>query len=266
LDAILYKNGKTCAGAALTDIDITKVAWQGSWLRAVANQWFSTGPETLSNTGKYRSPKTLEKSSRNRWTPFSIKALWPVNKAWNNFIDWYYGGYIMGSHFAAHALPFDPPEPMETRWSALMPDARNVTPLYLQLARNLATAIHCGVWSAGEALPSERTLSDAIGVSRITARKAIELLVEQGLIRRARGAGSFITPRVEDPLSRLTGFTKKMQQRGFRPDSVWLERGIRAANRDELVHLGLSPGAAVTSLRRLRRADGIVMAVEHSAL
>ncbi len=144
---------------------------------------------------------------------------------------------------------------METRWSALMPDVRNVTPLYLQLARNLATAIHCGVWSAGEALPSERTLSDAIGVSRITARKAIELLVEQGLIRRARGAGSFITPRVEDPLSRLTGFTKKMEQRGFRPDSVWLERDIRAANREEIVHLGLSPGAPVTSLRRLRRAD-----------
>src|SRR5258706_6334197 len=155
---------------------------------------------------------------------------------------------------------------METRWAALMPDVRNVTPLYPQLARNLATAIHCGVWSAGEALPSERTLSDAIGVSRITARKAIELLVEQGLIRRARGAGSFITPRVEDPLSRLTGFTKKMEQRGFRPDSVWLERDIRAANREEIVHLGLSPGAPVTSLRRLRRADGIVMAVEHSAL
>src|ERR1700761_8458291 len=155
---------------------------------------------------------------------------------------------------------------METRWSALMPDARNVTPLYLQLARNLATAIHCGVWSAGEALPSERTLSDAIGVSRITARKAIELLVEQGLIRRARGAGSFITPRVEDPLSRLTGFTKKMEQRGFKPDSVWLARGERTASPDENRQLGLSPGAGVASLRRLRRADGIVMAVEHSTL
>ena len=155
---------------------------------------------------------------------------------------------------------------METRWSALMPDARNVTPLYLQLARNLATAIHCGVWSAGEALPSERTLSDSIGVSRITARKAIELLVEQGLIRRARGAGSFITPRVEDPLSRLTGFTKKMEQRGFTPDSVWLAREVRPAHREEIVQLGLSPGASVTSLRRLRRADGTVMAVEHSTL
>jgi len=156
--------------------------------------------------------------------------------------------------------------PTDDRWQDLRPDPDNDTPLYLQLARKLGDAIHDNRWAAGEALPSERVLSEALGVSRITARKAIELLVEQGLIRRARGAGSFITPRVEDPLSRLTGFTKKMQQRGFRPDSVWLERDIRAANRDELVHLGLSPGAAVASLRRLRRADGIVMAVEHSAL
>ncbi|BAN21976.1 transcriptional regulator GntR family [Caballeronia insecticola] len=134
------------------------------------------------------------------------------------------------------------------------------------MASRLATAIHAGTWSAGEALPSERTLSEGVGVSRITARKAIALLVEQGLIRRVRGAGSFITPRTEDPLSRLTGFSRKMEQRGFTPDSVWLDRGLRAANRDETVRLGLSPGAAVASLRRLRRADGIVMAVEHSTL
>src|ERR1700761_7935420 len=127
------------------------------------------------------------------------------------------------------------------------PDPENDTPLYLQLARKLGAAIHENRWSAGEALPSERTLSDAIGVSRITARKAIALLVEQGLIRRARGAGSFITPRVADPLSRLTGFTKKMEQRGFRPDSIWLEREVRSATRDEIVHLGLSPGASVAS-------------------
>ena len=155
---------------------------------------------------------------------------------------------------------------MDERWRELAPDAQSSTPLYLQLAGRLATRIYAGAWSAGEALPSERTLSESVGVSRITARKAIALLVEQGLIRRVRGAGSFITPRVEDPLSRLTGFTRKMEQRGFRPDSIWLERGLRAANRDETVRLGLPPGAAVASLRRLRRADGIVMAVEHSAL
>jgi GntR family transcriptional regulator len=155
---------------------------------------------------------------------------------------------------------------MRGNWKNLTPDERSDTPLYLQLAARLASAIHAGTWSAGEALPSERTLSEGVGVSRITARKAIALLVEQGLIKRVRGAGNFITPRVEDPLSRLTGFTRKMEQRGFLPDSVWLGRGLRPANREETVHLGLSPGAVVASLRRLRRADGIVMAVEHSTL
>ena len=56
-----------------------------------------------------------------------------------------------------------------------------------------------------------------------------------------------------------------MQQRGFVPDSVWLSRTLRAANRDEITRLGLAPGATV-ALERLRRADGIVMAVEHSTL
>lgn len=155
---------------------------------------------------------------------------------------------------------------METGWAELAPDPLDDTPLYLQLARNLASAIHAGAWQAGEALPSERLLSVSVGVSRITARRALALLVEQGLIKRARGAGSFITPRVADPLSRLVGFTAKMRQRGFVPDSVWLSRTLRTASRDELTHLGLAPGATVARLERLRRADGIVMAVEHSTL
>ncbi|WP_175914970.1 MULTISPECIES: GntR family transcriptional regulator [unclassified Burkholderia] len=155
---------------------------------------------------------------------------------------------------------------METGWSELAPDPLDDTPLYLQLARNLASAIHAGAWRAGEALPSERLLSGSVGVSRITARRALALLVEQGLIKRARGAGSFITPRVADPLSRLVGFTAKMRQRGFVPDSVWLSRTLRTARRDEITRLGLAPGATVARLERLRRADGIVMAVEHSTL
>ena len=58
-------------------------------------------------------------------------------------------------------------------------------------------------------------LSEALGVSRITSRKAIALLVEQGLIRRTQGAGSFITPRYEDPLSRLSSFSEMLRRRGF---------------------------------------------------
>ncbi|WP_153100920.1 GntR family transcriptional regulator [Paraburkholderia hayleyella] len=152
----------------------------------------------------------------------------------------------------------------EDRWRDLRPDPENDTPLYLQLARKLSHAIHKNRWQAGEALPSERLLSEALGVSRITARKAIALLVEQGLIRRTQGAGSFITPRYEDPLSRLSSFSQMLQRRGFTPASRWLSREVRPANRDEVIQLGLSPGAPVIHLRRLRLANGTVMAVENS--
>jgi GntR family transcriptional regulator len=153
---------------------------------------------------------------------------------------------------------------MDHRWQDLRLDAQSPTPLYLQLAHNLAAAIHNDRWTAGQALPSERVLSEALGVSRVTARKAIALLVEQGLIRRTQGAGSFITPRYEDPLSRLTSFSEMLRRRGFTPSSKWLAREVVPANREEIIQLGLSPAAAVTRLRRLRLADGIVMAVENS--
>ncbi len=55
-----------------------------------------------------------------------------------------------------------------------------------------------------------------------------------------------------------------LRRRGFTPSSKWLSREISPANRDEVIQLGLSPAAAVTRLRRLRLADGIVMAVENS--
>ncbi|CAG9262188.1 GntR family transcriptional regulator [Burkholderia diffusa] len=154
--------------------------------------------------------------------------------------------------------------PTDDRWQDLRPDPENDTPLYLQLARKLGDAIHDNRWAAGEALPSERVLSEALGVSRITARKAIALLVEQGLIRRTQGAGNFIQPRYEDPLSRLSSFSEMLERRGFKPSSQWLEREIQPANRDEVIQLGLSPAASVTRLKRLRLADGIVMAVENS--
>ncbi|KNH06028.1 putative transcriptional regulator of N-Acetylglucosamine utilization, GntR family [Candidatus Burkholderia brachyanthoides] len=148
----------------------------------------------------------------------------------------------------------------EDRWRDLRPYPESDTPFYLQLAN----AIHDNRWNPGEALPSERVLSDALDVSRITSRKAIALLVEQGLIRREQGAGSFITPRYEDPLSRLSSFSEMLRRRGFKPSSRLLFRAIEPANRDEVIQLGLSPAATVTRLKRLRLADDIVMAVENA--
>jgi GntR family transcriptional regulator len=146
------------------------------------------------------------------------------------------------------------------------PDERSASPLYLQLALTLSKAIHDGSYQAQEALPSERLLAEELSISRVTARKAIERLVDQGLIVRKHGSGNYIAPRLEQPLTRLTGFTEELHQRGFVPQSRWLSRGFAAPAADEQLSLELHSGERVARLERLRLADGVVMAYELSVL
>lgn len=149
---------------------------------------------------------------------------------------------------------------------ALKPDADSSTPLYLQVANKLSSAINTGLWQADEALPSERVLCDILDISRVTARKAMDILFEQGLIVRRQGSGTYIAPRLVQPLSRLTSFSEEIRSRGFTPASRWLSRDIGIASQEEVLRLGLSPAASVARLRRLRMADEVVMAIETSIL
>lgn len=146
------------------------------------------------------------------------------------------------------------------------PDPAAASPLYVQLAQKLALAIREGQYHADEALPSERVLSESLNLSRVTARKAIDRLVEQGLVIRKRGSGNYIAPKLEQPLSRLSSFSQELHQRGFKPTSRWLMRGFAPAAPDEQLSLGLSTGERVARLERLRLADQVVMAYELSVL
>jgi GntR family transcriptional regulator len=146
------------------------------------------------------------------------------------------------------------------------PDSDNSTPMYLQLANKLATAIHNGIWQPDEALPSERLLSESLEISRVTARKAIDMLCERGLLTRKHGSGTYITPKLEQPLSRLTNFSEELRQRGFQPGSQWLSRETGIAAPEEILSLGLSPNTVVSRLKRLRTADNVVMAIESTTI
>lgn len=146
------------------------------------------------------------------------------------------------------------------------PDAHSVTPLYMQVANKLSSGIACGDWRPNEALPSERTLSDMLDISRVTARKAIDMLCERGMLTRRRGSGTYITPKLEQPLSRLTSFSEELSQRGFAAGSRWIERDTGVAAPLELLALGLSPNMAVARLKRLRTADEVVMAIETTTI
>lgn len=145
-------------------------------------------------------------------------------------------------------------------------DSNSAAPLYRRLTNGIRKAIEQGVLSPDDALPPERDLAQNLGVSRVTVRKAVGKLVEEGLLVQRQGAGTFVAPRVEQPLSKLTGFTEDMEARGLAPSVEWLDRSLGSATPDEAVALNLSPGAPVARLYRIRLADDKPMCLEQATL
>ena len=76
---------------------------------------------------------------------------------------------------------------------------RSRLPLYLQLAAEFRRCIDSGSWPQAERLPSLETLMESYKVSRMTLRQALSVLESEGLIRRARGKGTFVEPRRDSP-------------------------------------------------------------------
>ncbi len=142
----------------------------------------------------------------------------------------------------------------------------SATPLYRRIMRALTRAIRQGVIDNGEALPSERDLATALGVSRVTVRNALALLVKDGLLVQRPGAGTYVSFRFEQPLSKLTGFTEDMLSRGKKPTVKWLDRSSGIASPEEALALRLSPGAHVSRLYRIRFADGVPLCLERAVL
>lgn len=138
--------------------------------------------------------------------------------------------------------------------------------LYHRLARALRDAIERGVVKPAEALPAERDLATDFAVSRITVRKALDTLVAEGLLIRRHGAGTFVAGRVEKQFAKLSSFTEDMAARGRTVRTEWLLRGEGMVTPDESLMLGLSPGSPVYRFRRIRFADDLPMAIEHSAI
>jgi GntR family transcriptional regulator len=139
-------------------------------------------------------------------------------------------------------------------------------PLYQQLQRALREAIDQGALGPAEALPAERQLATELGISRITVRKAIDGLVEEGLLVRRAGSGNFINTRIEKNFAKLTSFSEDMRARGRTPRSVWIKRSEGLVTPDEALRLRLSPGAPVYRFNRIRYADDMPMCIEYATI
>lgn len=144
-------------------------------------------------------------------------------------------------------------------------DPSSPVPKYFQLREILLDLIEREL-TVDALVPSERELATRYGVSRMTARQAVEHLVSEARLYRIQGKGTFVaSPKIEMPL-RLTSFTDDMRARGHEPGSRDLGRRIIPATAAVARELGLAPRAPVLMIERLRIADGIPMAVERSHL
>jgi DNA-binding GntR family transcriptional regulator len=71
-------------------------------------------------------------------------------------------------------------------------DHEGARPVYLQVADILRTGIERGVYAPGRPVPSETQLSQEHGINRLTARKAVRVLVTEGLVEVVPGRGAFV--------------------------------------------------------------------------
>src|SRR5574339_565814 len=149
----------------------------------------------------------------------------------------------------------------------MMFNTNTFIPLYYQLKMHIESQIRSGIWQPGDQVPSESDLGEKFHVSRTTVRQALGELVNQGLLTRVQGKGTFVAhPRIRQRLNRLTGFTEDFQARLMKPASQVLRQGKEPALSRVASALRIAEGIPVIVLERLRLADDLPMAVEVSYL
>ena len=141
------------------------------------------------------------------------------------------------------------------------------TQLYFQLYDILHRDIKNGVYKRGALLPTENELVDRYGISRVTVRKAMDLLMNDGLIGKRRGYGTFVqSPKVEQTLTRVLHFSNEMEKRGRQTSTSMLSNRVLPATKVMAEALAIPEGTDLIQVSRLRYADGVPMCMENAFL
>jgi GntR family transcriptional regulator len=163
-------------------------------------------------------------------------------------------------HAAAHSTSRQ--ESVPTVRSPFTVDKESPLPLYAQLTATVRRQIVSGEWPVSFRVPSERTLCELFGVSRVTVRQALEQLVREGSIVRTSGRGTFVAslPPREGVSVRLKTTQRDVFQHGEVPGAWRFEPAPMAAPPNVQAALKLKEGAHVAQLSR-QRDPGVIETV-----
>ena len=141
---------------------------------------------------------------------------------------------------------------------------QDASPLYMQLKNSLTEAIQSGRYAPGDPVPTETQLCAQYGVSRITVRRAISELQDEGLLEKRHGKGTFVSfRRMETSLVDLAGFSDSYSLMGYKVSKVLL--GIEPGSADLLVSL-LSSVTSLTTSAAEAQERGTVTTLRSPAL
>lgn len=123
-----------------------------------------------------------------------------------------------------------------------------------------------GEYSAGQALPSENELAREFGVTRLTARSAVDGLVESGMVRRLQGKGTFVVGPLSlggEDCAQPKGFRELAEERGV-PSVRVLSQATRLAGPWYADLLGVDEDSLLYNVRRLNSLNGVPVSIENT--
>jgi GntR family transcriptional regulator len=135
-------------------------------------------------------------------------------------------------------------------------DRETPIPLYYQIAQYLRADIRQRGLRPGDLLGTEEEIQRMFEVSRATVRKALEELLEEGLVTRITGKGTYVAkPRIAVQLPALMSFTAEMKRLGVTPSSRVIAAADTSPDEDVAINLMLEEDAHVFRLERVRYGD-----------
>lgn len=120
--------------------------------------------------------------------------------------------------------------------------------------------------TAGELLPSERTLAERLDVARMTVRQALHRLAGEGLVYQRRGQGTFAAGGKLIQSESLISFSEDMRARGLSSGARMVSVSVHPASALLAARLQVREGAPVVQLLRVRTADDVPIAIERPSL
>ena len=136
-------------------------------------------------------------------------------------------------------------------------------PLYYQLAQSIEHAINTGDLAPGDRLENELSLTSRLGLSRPTARQAIQELVKKGLLVRKRGVGTQVVRSQFRRDERLSSLNEDLAKAGRTPTTRMLEYSVGELDPDirDAIEAATATDVEFLKIRRLRLADDVPLAI-----